>query len=203
MDATLPLRTERLTLREFVETDWEAVHAYASDYHVVRYMAWGPNTVGETKAFVAKAVARQAEKPRTHYDLAMILRVEGRLIGACSLVVGSAEHQEGWIGYCLSRQAWGQGYATEAAGALLALAFERLGLHRIFATCDAANAASARVMEKAGMLPEGCLREHRMIKGCWRDSLVYALLAREWDRLQTAGIPCPATTRRQAACAPA
>jgi len=133
----------------------------------------------------------------------MILRAEGRLIGACSLAVGSGEHQEGWIGYCLRRQAWGQGYATEAARALLGLGFEHLGLHRIFATCDAANGASARVMEKAGMLPEGCLREHRMIKGCWRDSLVYALLDREWDRLQTAHIPQTSARRRERVRAPA
>ena len=67
----------------------------------------------------------------------------------------SPHNREAFIGYCLSRDSWGQGYATETAKGLLSFGFSQLRLHRIFATCDPANLASARVLEKSGMQLEG------------------------------------------------
>jgi len=75
-------------------------------------------------------------------------------------------------------------YATEAARALLTFGFGQLRLHRIFATCDPANTASARVLEKIGMQREGLLREHEWVKGRWRDSFLYAILDHEWKKLK-------------------
>lgn len=198
MNAMLPLRTERLTLREFGHRDWTVVHRYASDYEVVRFMEWGPNTEADTQAFVARAVAAQAEEPRTAYELAVVRRADGRLVGSSGLHVRGADARSGWIGYCFARAFWGRGYATEAAKALLGLGFDGLGLHRVWATCDVENHASARVLEKAGLIREGRLREHKWVKGHWRDSFLFALLDREWDRLQTASIPCPAPAAAEA-----
>ncbi|MFP4056730.1 MAG: GNAT family N-acetyltransferase [Candidatus Brocadiia bacterium] len=192
MDATLPLHTERLALREFEERDWTAVHRYAADPEVVRFMQWGPNAEAETQGFVARAIAAQAAQPRTGYELAIVRAADGQLIGSGGLRLADAQARSGSIGYCLARPFWGRGYATEAAKALLGLAFDSLGLHRVWAACDVENAASARVLQKAGLIREGRLREHKWVKGRWRDSLLFALLDREWDRLQTAHIPCPA-----------
>jgi ribosomal-protein-alanine N-acetyltransferase len=80
----------------------------------------------------------------------------------------------------LNRKFWRQGYATEVAQALLKFGFNQLKLHRIFATCDPENIASAHVMEKIGMQQEGHIREHKLAKGKWRDSLLYAILDHEW-----------------------
>lgn len=74
------VRTERLVLRDFKETDWEAIHAYASDPEVVRYMDWGPNTEEETKNFIQRAIAHQKEQPRRTYTLAIVLKSDSRLI---------------------------------------------------------------------------------------------------------------------------
>ena len=82
------------------------------------------------------------------------------------------ENRSGWIGYCLNRSFWNQGFATEAAGMLVKFGFAELDLHRIIATCDAENTASSRVLEKIGMRWEGLLREEKWAKGRWRDSLV-------------------------------
>jgi RimJ/RimL family protein N-acetyltransferase len=71
---------------------------------------------------------------------------------------------------------------TEAATALLRLGFGELGLHRLTAKCSARNAASARLMERLGMRREGHLVGTRLVKGEWRDELVYAMLADEWVR---------------------
>lgn len=74
----------------------------------------------------------------------------------------------------------GLGYATEAAKQLIAFGFNELNLHRIFATCDARNIASAKILEKAGMIKEGVIRENILIKEGWRDSLLFSILDREW-----------------------
>jgi RimJ/RimL family protein N-acetyltransferase len=64
------------------------------------------------------------------------------------------------LGYCLARDAWGQGYATEAARAVVAMGQQVESLWRIQATCNVENAASGRVLEKAGLSCEGTLRRH-------------------------------------------
>lgn len=170
------LKTERLLLREFLDTDWRMVHEYASDHEVVRYQDWGPNTEEETKDFIRRAMAYSLESPRRNYDLGAVLKQGDLLIGGCGIYVSNPNNREGYIGYCFNRRYWGQGYATEAAGALREFGFAHLKLHRIFATCHPANIASARVLEKVGMLPEGRLREHKLAKGRWRDSSLYSVL---------------------------
>lgn len=176
----LPLETERLTLRDCGESDWQAIHVYASDPLVARFMPWGPNTEDDTQAYVRRVMEGQKKEPRTEYELVVILKPDGRLIGGCGLRVVSLEYHEGVMGYCFGRDVWGQGYAPEAARALFDLGFEQLGLHRIFADCNVENVASARVMEKVGMSREGLLRENMWYKGRWRDSYRYAILEHEW-----------------------
>lgn len=180
-------RTERLALRDFEEADWTSVHSYASDPQVVRYMDWGPNTDKESKNFVSRAIAFQKVQPRRNYTLAIVLKHKERLIGGCGIHVSGPDNREGWIGYCLHRDFWGKGYATETAKALLNFGFDQLDLHRIFATCDPANVKSERVLEKIGMKREGHLREHKWTKGEWRDSLLYAILEHEWRVLHKTG----------------
>jgi [ribosomal protein S5]-alanine N-acetyltransferase len=174
------LETPRLLLREFEQASWLAVQQYAADPEVVRYLTWGPNTEEETRTFLARTLAAQQSQPRLDFELAVILKGERRLIGGCRLHLSSLPHRQATLGYGLERAAWRQGYATEAALAMLAFGFEQVGLHRIFAICDPANTGSARVLEKIGMHYEGHLREHLWVKGHWRDSLLYAILEQEW-----------------------
>ncbi len=173
-------QTARLVLRNFENADWSDVHAYGSDPLVARFMNWGPNTEEETHRFIQKSIDYQRENPRMHYSLAIVVQGLSKLIGACGVYVSNIESREGWIGYCLNNQFWGQGYATETARALLEFGFNKLNLHRIFATCDPANTASTHVLEKIGMQYEGHLRENVYFKGAWHDELLYAILEKEW-----------------------
>jgi [ribosomal protein S5]-alanine N-acetyltransferase len=176
--------TDRLLLREFKEDDWPAVHQYGSDPEVVNYLPFGPNTEQETRTFLNSVLAEQKEQPRFSYNFALINRSDGKLIGSCRIKITTIEYKnEGEIGYILNRNYWNQGYTTEAAQKVVSFGFEQRKLHRIFATCDPANTASYRVMEKIGMQREGCLREYKIIKGIWRDCLLYSVLAGEWQDL--------------------
>ncbi len=177
---TVITQTARLELREFQKADWADVHEYASDPIVTRFMGWGPNSEEETSMFIQKSIAQKNERPRMNYSLAVVTREGNRLIGGCGIYESNVKNREGWIGYCLNHQLWGQGYATEAALALVDFGFTHLNFHRIFATCDPANTASAHVMEKIGMRYEGHLKENIQHNGEWLDSLLYAILDREW-----------------------
>jgi RimJ/RimL family protein N-acetyltransferase len=174
------IHTKRLKLRDFEKEDWKAVHDYASDPEVVRYVDFGPNTEEESKNFVQRALAQQKEQPRNSFSLAIVLEAENALIGGCGIYVSNPSNREGYIGYVLNRNFWRRGYATETAQELLEFGFNQLKLHRIFATCDAENVASARVLEKIGMQQEGHFRENGWVKGRWRDSLLCAILDHEW-----------------------
>ena len=113
---------------------------------------------------------------------ALLLGVEhgGRVIGDLTLAWTSAEHRSGELGWVLDPAHQGRGYATEAVAALLPLAFDGLGLHRVVARVDARNTASAGVARRLGMRQEAHLVENEWFKGEWTDELDFALLASEW-----------------------
>lgn len=178
------IATERLRLREFAEADWPALHGVESDPEVARYQSFAPRSAEESRTYVLGAVADAGERPRRTYDLAVVLAAEERLIGRCGLGLGiglgEAEPGEAALWYTLHRAEWGRGYGTEAARALVGFGFRELGLHRIWADCDPANVGSWRVLEKIGLRREGHLVENAWVNGAWADSLIYAVLDREW-----------------------
>jgi RimJ/RimL family protein N-acetyltransferase len=104
----------------------------------------------------------------------------GRLIGDVMLHWVSETHRCGELGYVLHPDQGGRGYATEAARAVLQLAFDGLGVHRVVARVDARNLASARLAARLGMRQEARLVENEWFKGGWSDELDFALLEDEW-----------------------
>ena len=110
----------------------------------------------------------------------MVERLEdGAFLGWCSLSQWNPGFRSAVTGYCLTREAWGHGYATEAAGALLDWAFGALDLNRVQAEADTRNPASRRVLEKLGFVLEGTLREDCVVGGVVSDSWVLGLLRRD------------------------
>jgi len=169
--------TRRLLLRDVATEDEAALHALETDPAMNHYRGGGAPTAEEIRARFQSMLDWQALDPRPAYVLAVVLPTDGRLIGVVSLTITSRELGQAELGYRLSPDQWGQGYAGEASGALVAFGFESLGLHRIYALCHPENASSRRVMEKLGMQYEGYLRQDfRNRDGSWRDSLLYAIL---------------------------
>ena len=174
------ITTPRLLLREFGTDDWPDVLAYQRDPRYLRFYAWTDRTEAEVRGFVQMFVDQQANGPRRKFQLAITLSDSGQLIGSCGIRRKPENDWEADIGYELAPEHWGQGYATEAAKAIVDFGFRELGLHRISSWCIADNAASARVLERVGLRPEGRLRENEHFKGRWWDTLLYALLASDW-----------------------
>lgn len=178
------LETKRLFLREFTETDWPAVLAYQNDPRYLRYYHWTERTAGDVQAFLQMFLDYQKERPRKNFQLAMVLKEHGQLIGNCGVRMNDADLREANIGYELASQHWDKGYATEAASEILRFGFTDLGMHRIWAMTIAENVGSARVLEKLGMRLEAHEREKEWIKDRWCDRLTYAILDHEWRAIQ-------------------
>jgi ribosomal-protein-alanine N-acetyltransferase len=169
------LETERLILRKMTLNDVEAVFAYASDPEVSRYTLWETHrSIEDSRAFLK--LTTQKYENGGEPDWGIVYKGNGCLVGVCGLVNWEAEHARAEIGFVLSREYWGHGFMPEAVRAMFRFGFERMNLNRIEARCIAENAASARVMEKAGMVYEGMLRQREYIKGAYRDIKFYAIL---------------------------
>jgi RimJ/RimL family protein N-acetyltransferase len=166
-----------IRLRPLEFEDWPAVHEWARLIDSCRYQAWGPNTEAETQAYVREAARLWHQRPQTSFPHAVI--ADGEVTGVGDLHLRGGE--QGEIGYGIHPRAWGRGLATAVARELLRIAFEEHGLHRVYATCDPRNVASARVLVKIGMSHEGRMRENVLIRDGWRDSDLYAILAHEWS----------------------
>jgi RimJ/RimL family protein N-acetyltransferase len=181
--ASVHLHTERLELRSVVDQDIDRILEYRNLPEVTR---WLIRTVVDPVAFRA-AWRRSAEDPNDH-SMAVVL--DGVVIGTVLLEVvdgmgqpGMPSRTEARLGYIFDPAYGGRGYATEAATAMVAYAFEQLGMRRITAGCFADNLASVRILEKVGMR-----REQHGVGDSWQaelgwvDGYTYGLLAEEWRR---------------------
>lgn len=176
MTSPLPtLETGRLILRPFTLADAPAVQALAGAAEVARTTLNIPHPYpdGAAEAWIGSH-ADNAAAGRS-YVWAVVRRAGGVLMGSISLGV-EARHRRAEMGYWLGLPYWNQGYMTEAARRILAFGFDELGLQRIQATCFPHNVASARVMEKAGLIYEGLLRRYVLKGDQFEDVLIYARL---------------------------
>jgi RimJ/RimL family protein N-acetyltransferase len=173
--------TERLLVRRYKEDDFDALLAIQSRPDVARWLYWGPRSPDEVRESLEhKRVAATLAEDDDCVSVALIRRDTGELIGDCSICLRSREHRQGEIGFIVHPDHQGQGFATEAARALLELCFVDLDLHRVIGRLEARNTASAGVLERIGMRREAHLIENEFVKGEWQSELVYAILQREW-----------------------
>jgi [ribosomal protein S5]-alanine N-acetyltransferase len=176
------LHTTRLRLRPFDDADADALYALHSSAHVLRY--WdSPPWRDPARAAQFIEACRQMAEDDTGVRLAVDRVSDGTFLGWCTVTGWNPDHRSASIGYCFDDAVWGQGYATEAARALLQWAFDTLDLNRVQAETDTRNVASARVLAKLGFVREGTLREDCVVDGEVSDSWVFGLLRREWRPL--------------------
>lgn len=174
-----PLRTERLLLRLMTVADVDAIHAYQSREDVCRYLPFEPRSRDEVAAKVAQyAGATTLAADGDYWQLAV--ERGGGVIGDVYFSLKSVQNSTGVIGWTLHPDHQGQGYMSEAARAVLRIAFEEIGLHRVMAELDPRNNASIALCKRLGMREEAYFVEDLWFKGEWADTGVYAILAREW-----------------------
>jgi RimJ/RimL family protein N-acetyltransferase len=178
----LPIHTERLVLRSLRPGDEADVFAYRSVPAVVRYIPGEPKTQEQVADLVAeRATAGRVDS--TSPILTLAVELEGRVIGDVLMHLDGLDGHDGKqaeIGWVFAPDVAGQGYATEAARAILQAAFDQVGVRRVWAQLEPENTASSRICERLGMRLEATFRQGSWFKERWTDLAIYAMLADEW-----------------------
>jgi len=171
----LVLETLRLILRPWEESDIPELVPLIGAREVAATTLRIPHPYREEHAreFI------RTEPKQNEQRLSIRLRSDGKLCGGVGLHPNPG-YQHAELGYWLGVPFWGQGYATEAAGAVVRYGFDEIQLHRIFASHFEGNVASTRVLQKLGMRHEGCLRQHILKWGKFIDLQLYAILRQEF-----------------------
>ena len=175
------LRTSRLILRPWQDSDAESLYKYARDPLVGPAAGWAPHAnVEESRQIIASILAQ----PIT---LAMVLRSTGEPVGSISLTPPTFKKdnspQEGEIGYWLGRSYWAQGLMPEATEEMLRHGFEDLGMHTIWCAYFEGNDKSRRVQEKCGFVYHHTLPEtYWSTIDCSVIAHVTRITKEEWQR---------------------
>jgi ribosomal-protein-alanine N-acetyltransferase len=170
------IETKRLRLRPFAFGDVEDILVYATDPKWARYLPVPqPYKRVHAEQFIASQLLLDQE---VHQSWA--IELGGIVIGGINIRF-DFDNYLGEMGYSIGPAQWGQGLATEAAGAVIDAAFKSYReLNRVRAMADARNLASLRVMEKVGMTREGILLQNRWVRGEPVDEVWYGLLRSTW-----------------------
>jgi len=171
------LLSERLDHRPMTEEDWPFFLALNQDRQVVRYVA-------DDRSEAAIRLLFDVRLPRWEVGslhwLCWVIRERstGERVGVTGLIdrgEGVAE-----VGFLLASAFHGKGYGIESLRLLCRFAFAEAGFRKLSATVTAGNAASKAVLEKAGFVQEGTLRESYLLAGRWQDDWLFGLLQREF-----------------------
>jgi ribosomal-protein-alanine N-acetyltransferase len=172
------LETDRLILRSYRDDDWERVHIYGASPKFSQFELWGPNTIEDTKKFISDMVTQMGQNDRYKFDFAVCLKKDGLLIGGCGIRRESQASCIANLGWAINPEFQNQGFATEAAQALVKFGFDTFGLAVIYATCDTRNTPSSKVMEKLKMNRVGHIKGDKIQKGHLRETFRYELTRR-------------------------
>lgn len=184
-----PLLTERLILRRFAAEDLGPYYAYQSLPETAVYLLNEPRTYAQCMARIARYIEAPFAQAGDWASFALQERTSGIFVGEIALKWGHGGKSDdasreparvGEIGWTLTPASRGKGYATEAATAVLELAFNTLGFVRLEARLDARNRASAAICQRLGMVHEATLRNNTFLKGEWTSEAVYAVLREDY-----------------------
>lgn len=175
----LPIETERLLLRAHRMEDLDDLVRFHGDPEVVRYVPWPVRDRADTEETLKTKLGQASLHEHGQWlVLAVELRETGTVIG--EVLLKWASDRQGELGFAFGRDHHGQGYAAEAARALLHLGFDDLGFHRVSAVVVEGNAASTRLLERLGFRQEARHVDGVFFKGEWVTDLEFALLEDEW-----------------------
>ena len=173
------IESARLRLRHFQDSDVTPFVGYRNDPIVAKYQSWDGISELEACTFIQEQKEIQPGEPGKGFQIAIELKATGVLIGDCYFTINALDHRQAEIGFTLSREYQGYGYATEAVLCFLNYAFHTFNLHRITAITDCENIASVALLERLGMRREGHFIQNIWFKGKWGDEYLYAILKEE------------------------
>jgi RimJ/RimL family protein N-acetyltransferase len=174
------LRTPRLALDALTDADLPPIAALARDRRIADTMISVPHPLDAATAREWLGRLRTAAESGEARHWVLREAVGAALVGMATLRAIDREHEEAELSFWVGVQAWGRGYATEAAAAVVAHAFTTEGLNRLVAHHMVRNPASGQVLSRLGFRPEGLLRQRVKKWGVYEDVVLTALLRVDW-----------------------
>lgn len=174
------IRTQRLIIRSFKESDGPMLYEYLSDEDAVKFEPYAP--------FSWEAAQKEAFRRTQDSDFLAVCLPSDKLIG--NLYLSERDCGSWETGYIFNKLFWGQGYALESFNAALDIAFKTLSAHRVLAMCDPLNERSWKLLKRAGMRREGTLLQNvyftkdKAGQPIWKDTYIYAMLRDEFENMQ-------------------
>ena len=172
------LAAGRVRLREFTLDDVDALHRVYGDPAATRHLSFPPRSRAEVAELVPRLIGAAYAVPRAEYALAVHEKSSDEVVGMARLALEG--RSAGQLGFALRPDRWRRGLGSETVLLLLRLGFDDLGLHRIWGARSPVNTASAALMTGVGMVEEGRIRDHVLVDGAWRDSIVHSILEDEY-----------------------
>ncbi len=171
------LKTERLLLRPLSLNDVADVFEFATSPEWAKYLSDVPQpyTWRNAEENVARCLLTSWA---TNPDFAIVL--DAKVIGIIDLRV-EPDQERAEVGYSMSSYHWGKGLVSEAVRVVMDCAFTRYDVKKVYARIDVRNERSWRMAERVGMVREGLLRSHEIIRGERWDVLYYGILRQEWE----------------------
>lgn len=178
MNEFTSLHTERLLIRKMEIADQEALFRYRSLPEVYLYQSWRPSHVDDATAFITRNAGAAMQTPGSWQQFAVCLH-DGRLIGDIGIHF-LEDPAQAEVGYTLSPDYQGKGYAFEALKAMIDYIFQSLKMHRITESVDPDNKRSIRLLDKIGFRKEAHFVKSYWNDGKWSDDCIFAVLREEW-----------------------
>ena len=176
------LHTDRLILRSLMLEDAQDIQRLAGAREVASTLSNMPHPYedGMAEEWIHSS-CEKFEKDEA-VTFAITLKTDSSFIGGID-IRPEQKNENGELGYWIGKPYWGNGYATEAAKAVVTHGFEALKLNRIYAYYVRRNLASERVLEKIGMRYEGCQRQHIKKWNNFEDRMACGMLKADYDLL--------------------
>ncbi|HET7628009.1 MAG TPA: GNAT family N-acetyltransferase [Bacillales bacterium] len=166
------LKGEQIRFQALSVDDAEAIHAYASNAEVSRFIGWNlMQALEDTRNFIQAMIKRESEG--SHLYASIVKESTGEIVGTVMFFNFDREAKKAEVGYVLHQDHWGKGYGTEAVALMTRFGFESSKLHKLHAGVVDVNVGSARILEKNSYELEGRLKDHYFIEGRYYDALLY------------------------------
>lgn len=177
------IMTERLALRQLIATDAEKIFEYRTRPEVYRYQSWGIESKAEIESQIEGLAATEPGTPGPWYQIGIVLRLTGELIGDCGFHVAETEPRQAEFGITLDPNYQRLDYATEALRAVLDYLLIEMDKHRAFGSVDPRNLRSIKLTERVGMRKEAHFIRSLRFRGEWVDDVIFAMLASDWTAM--------------------
>lgn len=178
----IEFQTDRLIIRQLDNNDADILFNYRSNAIENKYQGWIPEKIDDVYDFINNKISSTINISGTWFQLSIIHKEDTILIGDIGLHFINTDNKQVEIGFTLSKDYQGKGFATEALKEIIDYLFNQLNKHRIIASIDPRNNKSIKLLERLGFRKEAHFKKSLYMHNEWVDDVIYAILKEEWIR---------------------